>query len=157
MLAFMGGMLLVLLCIDMGIKQYIEDTFEKQEERETKLPGIVLRRVHNRGFLLSTMEEHTKLVRGISIVTGAGILLYDAWLSVRRGRLLEKARMVFLTAGAASNIYDRLVRGKVIDDIGFRSRNKFLSSLTANLADFYVVIGAVLVEVGRLGKNRKKI
>ena len=43
---------------------------------------------------------------------------------------------------------------KVIDYIGFQSKNKFLSSLTANLADFYIVIGAVLVGIGRIGKKR---
>ena len=53
--------------------------------------------------------------------------------------------MVFLSAGAASNIYDRLERGKVIDYIGVKSRNKFLSRLTANLADMYVALGAVLI------------
>lgn len=157
MLACMGGILLVLLCIDMGIKQYIEDTFKKQEERKTKIPGIVLRKVYNKGFLLSTMEDQGKLVRGVSIITGAGISLYDIWLFLKKGRLLEKVGMVFLTAGAASNIYDRLARGKVIDYIGFRSKYKFLSSLTANLADFYVVIGALLVEIGKIGKKSRKI
>lgn len=32
MLTAFGGMLVVLLCVDMGIKQYIEDTFDRREE-----------------------------------------------------------------------------------------------------------------------------
>lgn len=154
MLAPFGGMLVVFLCVDMGIKQYIEDTFDRQEERKCIVPKIVLRKVYNRGFLLSTLEKYPKIVRGVSAVTGVVILFYDFLLFLKKGKWLEKTGMVFLTAGAASNIYDRLVRKKVIDYIGFRSKNKFLSSLTANLADFYIVIGAVLIGIGRIGKKK---
>ena len=47
MLAAFGGMLVVLLCVDMGIKQYIEDTFDRREERKCIVPGLVLRKVYN--------------------------------------------------------------------------------------------------------------
>ena len=154
MLAAFGGMLVVFLCVDMGIKQYIEDTFDRREERKCIVPGLVLRKVYNRGFLLSTLEKYPKIVQGASAVTGVVILFYDLLLFLKKGKWLEKSGMIFLTAGAASNIYDRLVRKKVIDYIGFQSKNKFLSSLTANLADFYVIIGAVLVGIGRIGKKR---
>ena len=154
MLAAFGGMLVVFLCVDMGIKQYIEDTFDRREERKCIVPGLVLRKVYNRGFLLSTLEKYPKIVQGASAVTGVVILFYDLLLFLKTGQWLEKTGMIFLTAGAASNIYDRLVRKKVIDYIGFQSKNKFLSSLTANLADFYVIIGAVLVGIGRIGKKR---
>ena len=154
MLAAFGGMLVVFLCVDMGIKQYIEDTFDRREERKCIFPGLVLRKVYNRGFLLSTLEKYPKIVQGASAVTGVVILFYDLLLFLKKGKWLEKTGMIFLTAGAASNIYDRLVRKKVIDYIGFQSKNKFLSSLTANLADFYVIIGAVLVGIGRIGKKR---
>lgn len=154
MLAAFGGMLVVFLCVDMGIKQYIEDTFDRREERKCIVPGLVLRKVYNRGFLLSTLEKYPKIAQGASAVTGVVILFYDLLLFLKKGKWLEKTGMIFLTAGAASNIYDRLVRKKVIDYIGFQSKNKFLSSLTANLADFYVIIGAVLVGIGRIGKKR---
>lgn len=154
MLAAFGGMLVVLLCVDMGIKQYIEDTFDRREERKCIVSGIVLRKVYNRGFLLSTLEKYPKIVQGASAVTGVVILFYDLLLFPKKGKWLEKTGMIFLTAGAASNIYDRLVRKKVIDYIGFQSKNKFLSNLTANLADFYIVIGAVLVGIGRIGKKK---
>lgn len=154
MLAAFGGMLVVFLCVDMGIKQYIEDTFDRREERKCIVLGLVLRKVYNRGFLLSTLEKYPKIVQGASAVTGVVILFYDLLLFLKKGKWLEKTGMIFLTAGTASNIYDRLVRKKVIDYIGFQSKNKFLSSLTANLADFYVIIGAVLVGIGRIGKKR---
>ena len=110
MLAAFGGMLVVFLCVDMGIKQYIEDTFDRREERKCIVPGLVLRKVYNRGFLLSTLEKYPKIVQGASAVTGVVILFYDLLLFLKKGKWLEKTGMIFLTAGAASNIYDRLVR-----------------------------------------------
>ena len=109
MLAAFGGMLVVFLCVDMGIKQYIEDTFDRREERKCIVPGLVLRKVYNRGFLLSTLEKYPKIVQGASAVTGVVILFYDLLLFLKKGKWLEKTGMIFLTAGAASNIYDRLV------------------------------------------------
>ena len=65
MVAGFVGMFAILLCIDMGIKQYIEDTFDRREERKCIVPGIVLRKVYNRGFLLSTLRNIPELCRGL--------------------------------------------------------------------------------------------
>ena len=64
----------------------------------------------------------------------------------------RKLGMAILGAGASSNIFDRLSRGKVIDYIGIRSKNQFLARLTANLGDFYILLGAVLLAL----KNGRK-
>lgn len=144
MRALPGGLFLLLVCGDMGAKQYIEDTYEPEEERETVLGNIVLRKVYNKGFLLNTLEQKPAVVKAVSVVVGAGIAAYDAWLFTRKGRKLRKIGMVFLSAGAFSNVYDRIVRGKVIDYIGVKCRSKFFSKVTANLADIYVVLGALI-------------
>lgn len=142
-----GGLLVVLVCADLGIKQYIEDAFEPGEERETILDKVVLRKVYNRGFLLNTLEKRPEIVKGCSAAVGIGVLLYDVWLFLKRGRWIRKLGMIFLTAGACSNIYDRLVRGRVIDYIGIQWKNSRLARITANLADVYIVIGAVVTAV----------
>lgn len=147
MRALPGGLFLLLVCSDMGTKQYIEDTYGPGEERETILGKVVLRKVYNRGFLLNSLEQYPAVVKTASALAGAGTAAYDVWLFTRKGRCLRKLGMVFLSAGAFSNIYDRLIRGKVIDYIGVRCRNKFLSRLTANLADFYVAVGALITGI----------
>ena len=48
-----------------------------------------------------------------------------------------------LSAGALSNTYDRVVRGKVVDYIGIKSSHKILGNITANLADIYILLGSV--------------
>lgn len=156
MLMWMCSLLVGLICIDMGIKEYIEDFFSENEERQTRLPKVVLRKVYNRGLVLNVLERYPRVIRISSVIGGTGVLLYDAWLLLKKGKWFRKLGMVFVTAGAASNIYDRLARGKVIDYFGIKSKSKFLSGLTANLADVYVTVGALIITVCDLGRGKKK-
>lgn len=153
---WMCGLLVALICIDMGIKEYIEDFFSESEERQTRVPGVVLRKVYNRGLMLNALDGYPKVIRVSSVIGGAGVLLYDGWLLLKKGKWFRKLGMVFVTAGAASNIYDRLARGKVIDYFGVKSKSKFLSGLTANLADVYVAVGAMMITVCDMGRGKKK-
>ena len=89
-------------------------------------------------------------MRKTSGILCAGLAIYDAWLFFKKGKWLRKFGMVFLTAGAISNTYDRLIRGKVIDYIGIQWKNSRFRRLTANLADVYVVIGAAVTGVAKI-------
>lgn len=153
MIPALAGLFFVLVCVDMGVKQYIEDFFEEKEERDTMAARVVLRKVYNRGFLLDTLDQYPGLVRRSSLVLGAVLLVYDLRLFLERGRRLEKLGITLLSAGAFSNLYDRVIRGKVIDYIGFKSRFKWLSRITANLADFYVLAGSLLAAAARIRKT----
>ncbi len=148
-----AGLFLVLVCVDMGIKQYIDATFKEREERETMLDKVVLRKVYNKGFLLNLLEGHPEIVKGASAASGAGLVVYDACLFLRKRRFIRKLGIVFLSAGAFSNIYDRLVNGKVVDYIGIKSKSKHIARITANLADVYVAVGAVIVMVTGIVKK----
>ena len=57
--------------------------------------------------------------------------------------VLRRLHLTFLSAGALSNTYDRVVRGKVVDYIGIKSSHKILGNITANLADIYILLGSV--------------
>ena len=63
--------------------------------------------------------------------------------------------MTLVSAGAVSNLYDRLFRRKVIDYIGFRNKREYFSKLTANLADVYLTAGAVLCGLSEMAYKRK--
>lgn len=149
------SMFLVLACIDMGIKQYIEDTFEEDEERETLIPGLVLRKVHNKGFAFNILEHEPGIIRKSSVCAAAGILIYDCWLFLRKKRIVGKIGMMLVSAGAVSNLYDRLIRRTVIDYIGIKSEKKRISDLTANLADVYLTVGAVLTGMSGMAHRKK--
>lgn len=153
MLKLIGILFLILTVIDMGIKQYVEENLKKGEERETKVSKVVLRKVYNRGFAFHFLDQYPWMIRGSSIILGIAITIYDVILCLQKGRWLEKIGMAFLSAGALSNIYDRLVRGKVIDYIGFKSKWKKVRTTTPNLADFYVAIGAIVIFAARALKK----
>ena len=105
---------------------------------------------HYKGFCFNTLDKKPELVRKTSGILCAGLAIYDAWLFLKKGKWLRKFGMVFLTAGAISNTYDRLIRGKVIDYSGIQWKNSRFRRLTANLADVYVVIGAAVTGVAKI-------
>ena len=142
---YFASLFLALTTFDMGIKQYIEDTFRKGEERGTEGSKMVIRRVHNKGFCLNTLDKHPAIIKSVSGVLCGTIGAYAYDLFRKRGQWIKKLGMTFLGAGAFSNIFDRLVRGYVVDYYGFKHKNSKLSKITANLADLYVVIGSTII------------
>ena len=79
------------------------------------------------------------------------IAIYDYQLFTKRGKLREKLGMTILSAGAFSNIFDRLVRGYVVDYFGIK--NSKLSKITANLADVYILIGSLILSAAKTKKR----
>lgn len=141
------GSAAVLFALDMLLKQYVEETYDGEEEAELVQDKIVVRKVYNKGFLLHFMDQYPLVMKGVSALLGVGLALYNIVLFMKKGRGLRKFATAIFTAGAASNVFDRLVRGKVIDYIGFRCKNKFFSRLTINLADVFIVFGAIVISV----------
>ncbi|KMZ55899.1 signal peptidase II [Dorea sp. D27] len=144
------GILALLFSADMLLKQHVEENLDSGEEKELVREKIVLRKVYNEGFMLHTLDRHPRLIKSVTGAMGAALLVYDVLLSAKKGHRVEKLGAAIFSAGACSNIFDRLVRGKVIDYIGFRSKNDFLSRLTVNLADIFIVAGLVLSCLGSL-------
>ena len=152
---YFAGLFLALTTLDMGIKQYVEETLKKGEERGDESLKVVLRRVHNKGFCLNALDKYPIIIKSVSAVlcTMIGARAYE--LFQKKARWIEKLGMSVLGAGAFSNTFDRLVRGYVVDYVGIRCKNSRLSKITANLADLYVVIGtSILAFVA--GRSKKK-
>lgn len=145
MFSLLAGISLLLFITDVLLKQHIEETIELDEEKELIPEKIVIRKVYNEGFMLHFLDKYPYLIKIITGVMGIGVAVYNVRLFMKKRHFAEKLGLSVFTAGAASNIFDRLVRGKVIDYIGFRSKNSFLSRLTVNLADVFIVVGAVIL------------
>ena len=73
----------------------------------------------------------------------------DVFLLRKKGHTAEKTGMMLLTGGALSNLYDRIMRGKVVDYLAVKSRWKILSRLTFNLGDVCIAAGALLAALSR--------
>ena len=89
----------------------------------------------------------------ISVLVMIPLTIWAAWLFFTRGgkkggiftRLMGKLGASFLLGGAASNLYDRLNRGYVVDYIRFPNcRIKKIRHIIFNIADFFLFMGAAL-------------
>ena len=77
---WMPGMFAVLLGADEVMKQYVEDYMEPGEERRIAGGKLLLRRIHNPGFALGTLEDQPKIVRNVSVA--AAVPVFAWWLSL---------------------------------------------------------------------------
>lgn len=84
------------------------------------------------------------------LAIGSGILI---WLIKRTNFNIINYRLsiIFISAGACSNLIDRIFRGFVVDYFNFYHLNNF------NLADIFIVLGAVLYLYQSLKKSDHKI
>ncbi len=149
------SLFLVLVTLDMGIKQYIEETFRKGEERGSADSKLILRRVHNKGFFLDTLDQYPTLIKSATVCMVSCIAAMDYRLFQKKRRWAEKLGMIFFSAGALSNTFDRLVRGYVVDYFSIRSKNSKLSKITANLADIYIAVGGCILLIVDVVKKKK--
>lgn len=175
MLSWMIILFSSLFGVDAVIKQQIEENISQGEERELAGGKIVIRKVYNRGFMLNVLEKKPKVVRGVTVAAGIGVLLSDILTffpvrmvraarsdgkagifhpCIRKGSYLQKFGMTLVSAGAASNIFDRLVRGRVIDYIGIRTGKKFPDKITVNLGDCYIACGGLILMIRDLFRLR---
>jgi len=146
---YFAALFVVLTTFDMGVKQYVEDRFRKGQEKDTKVPKLVLRRVHNKGFCLNVLDKYPAVIKGTSAALCGAIGGYAWQLFQKKGKWMEKLGITVLGAGAFSNTFDRLVRGYVIDYFGIGNENSKLSKITANNADVYVIVGSTILAVVR--------
>ena len=140
---------------DLNIKQYVLDNVPEGRDQEIFGGRIILRKVYNHGAAFNIMEKSPQVVMKLSALLGAVLLIRDVFLLRKNGHAVEKTGMMLLTGGAFSNIYDRIVRGKVVDYFAIKSRWKKLSGLTFNVGDICIAAGAFLVSLTRLHSAEK--
>lgn len=149
------GASMMLYAADQYAKEQTEERFCIGEEKELAGGRIVWRRVENRGFALDLLDERPKIVRNGSL---AAVLLggiYGCGTFLRRGHLTEKMGAALVLGGGLSNLYDRLMRGYVVDYIGFRTKWKKLTGITYNFGDLFIFSGMGML-LGSFMKQKKK-
>ncbi len=103
------------------------------------IPGVLnVRLTANRGMAFSMLSGQSL---ALTVVTLAMIAALVAWLVARPGMAkLFRTGLWLIVGGGLGNLYDRLVRGSVIDflDLAFARFAVF------NVADAFICAGAVL-------------
>lgn len=139
---------------DFGIKTWIEAA--RKSEFPVRLAGgrIELIRRHNHGLAGSCLENRPNLALGLS---GCAFLLGALNLIprfFRRGDRSEKLASALILGGAASNLFDRLGRGYVVDYLTFpKARLRALRRFVYNLSDLLIFLGCGLSVLRGLRKK----
>lgn len=117
---------------------------------------VVLRRVSNPGMCLNLLADKPGIVKWLSLAAAGTVSFLCALALFRKKGFWKKKALSLMTAGTWSNTFDRFTRGHVADYIGFKCKNKKLSSITYNLADFFIAAGAAFLSVISLAGTKEK-
>lgn len=151
------GLTAALFGADQLMKTYAEQNLDLGEERRMK-GGVLIRRVHNKGFTLNLLEERPDIVRGMSLAVTIAMTACQILEIFRRRHPFRKAGLALSVAGAWSNTFDRVVRGHVVDYIGFGFSKKRLADITYNIGDVLLMAGGIFIMIDSIlpGKKHRK-
>lgn len=157
-------LLMSLFAVDSIVKYGIEKEWIKKRETD----GIVvLKKHHNRGAMLNICDKNQHFIAVLSLVFSAFVTGIFAATLGRKGKGVLKTGLALILGGAYSNTYDRLKRKYVVDYFSFhinteKCTNKVLKkaagkfgSIVFNLADFGIIIGAMLLVISELGGGQE--
>ena len=103
---------------------------------------------------MNLMEKRRELVAWISLFLTLSLTI-GALLFGRKWNRMIKAGLALVLGGAYSNTYDRMFRNYVVDYISFNVKNKKIRQIVFNMADFCIMIGAILVVIGGIYNEKE--
>ncbi|MCR5370418.1 MAG: signal peptidase II [Clostridium sp.] len=146
---------------DYLMKEKVERESPERFPREVKGTDgkVYLYRNHNDGFLFGFLKDKPEVVKYVPLTltsAAAGVWLYQ--MNSAKAGAAEKLGLSLVTAGAASNLFDRLKRGYVVDWLCIKEKG--LDKVVFNLGDAGIVTGAAILGtralVGPVGEDRKR-
>lgn len=152
----MMGLTLSLTLIDILCKSYVEGYMSKGEERSFYDGKVKLRKVYNKGVCFNLLERHQDVVKGLSAAVTMLLTIYQLITLMRKRHYLKKAGLSLMAAGAWSNTFDRLIRGYVIDYVGFQTKWKKITEITYNLGDFFLLAGSIFMMLSSIFHSQKR-
>ena len=126
-----------------------------KKEIEARPDGEFPKTVKESGFSFGFMKEYPKLVEMVPVCMLSAVAGAWAYVIGRKGRVLEKTALTLVLAGGASNLYDRLKRGYVVDY--FSIQWKKLKKVVFNLGDIFIFAGSALFAAVQLVEELREI
>ena len=142
--------------LDLFIKDEIER--EGTEEFPRDFPGtkgfIRIHKSYNPGFPFGFMKERPQPCKRYS-PGGPHLQLQAHWrlFFTKKGCVAQKIGLSMVLGGAISNLYDRLVKGYVVDY--FSIEFKRLKNVIFNLGDIFVFLGSLVFLAAELLEDMK--
>lgn len=142
---FFVGLILTITAVDLFFKAKIE----KQQAQSFPRPlprtaeKIRLYRSHNAGFPFGFLARYKNLVCAVPLAVTSALAGVFYCLMLQPGKTMQKMGLSMIIGGSISNLYDRWVRGYVVDYFSIRAG--FLKKVVLNLGDVFVFAGALLL------------
>lgn len=130
---------------DFFLKKHMDETRELNKKTEICKGKLALQKYYNDGAALNFMGNRPQ---GLKIFSGC-LLIFIGILWFLAVRKKENPGIIIglslLLGGGASNFYDRVTKGHVIDYFSFRTPWKWLNQIVFNISDMFVFVGSLLV------------
>jgi len=138
------GLAVAVFTTEYFIKRWIEKN--KSFESKDSILGdrVIIRKHHNKGTAGQFLEKYQGLISVLAFIFTIIMALVFAFTLTKHGNNGLKTGLALLLGGAFSNTYDRLKRKYVVDYISLKVKGK-LGTLVFNIADFCIMIGALMV------------
>lgn len=136
--------ILGIFAAELGIKNRVEKNGRIGEERPVLGGLIILKKYHNHGAFLNMGEKNRLWVVCSSVLLTLVLTVLFVLSLTTHGKDALRAGLALLLGGAFSNTYDRLRRKYVVDYFSFGVKWKPLRNVVFNLADFCIMIGAMI-------------
>lgn len=127
------------------IKHYVDRTMESEDSRKIFGGRLLLNKRYNEGAALGICSGRSGVVKAVQGVLLSVTAVCFAALLPKKGRTGLKVSFGLMLGGGASNFYDRMRKGHVVDYASVPTKYGWLRRIVFNLSDICILIGAVFL------------
>jgi signal peptidase II len=135
---------------DQLIKHRIDRAPESSLDRPLAGGRFIVTRFHNEGALLGFLKEQKSLLDMLSGAAAAGLAVSLLKAVSGRAPLLKRISLSLAAGGAASNMYDRALHGRVTDYFRITFLGRRMKNVIFNIGDIAIITGAFLETAGQI-------
>jgi signal peptidase II len=130
--------------LDFVVKHLVEKKLEYNRPEKKLKDMLIIRKIYNRGGALNALDSKQEFVAGFSAALTFSVIIAQILLMGKKGAHALKIGWSFVIGGAASNVYDRIVRKYVVDYFSFNTKIKKLKDVVFNISDLFIFIGTAM-------------
>ena len=140
-----------------GAAAFLTDQFFKSQVEKDKIETgrqyfgdlITIKKSVNKGLIMNNLEEKPRWVLSwVSAMFGMTAYIYLLTLG-KKNRKIKRLGLALMVGAAASNLYDRIKKGRVTDYFVIKGIPKIIF----NLSDIVIILGAVISVIGEIVGN----
>ena len=141
-----------LICgLDQLIKHRIDAAPAAGLEKPVAGGRFIVTRFYNDGALLGFLKDQKPLLDMLSGAAAAG-LFFSLFKAVSgKASWIKRLSLALAAGGAASNMYDRAMHGRVTDYFRITFLGDKLKNIIFNIGDITIITGAFLEIAGQIG------